>query len=294
MKIDLEQVQTDDGLILHGALRRPESGASTTGADLVIMHHGVGGNFYNPHFFDAMGERLLTSGCAVLRVNNRGHDLAYNSPAGRLGAAFESVDDCRRDWTAWLDHATNLGFDRIALWGHSLGAVKTIYFLATGGDPRVVWAIATSPPQFSYSDYMARPDGHLFAAYFEQAKRLVAEGQPDAVFPVTIPTTVLLAAKTYLDKYGPEERFDIAKHLPNVRVPILVTIGTKEGAGPESPDRFSFLGLADRISALTERHSNLSFQHIEGADHFYTGVTDPLWSVIDNWLAARASLATAG
>ena len=41
------------------------------------MHHGVGGNFYNPSL-DAVGDRLLAEGVAVLRVNNRGHDIAYN------------------------------------------------------------------------------------------------------------------------------------------------------------------------------------------------------------------------
>jgi len=294
MQIELERIQTEDDMFLHGALRRPAVGAaSQLGADVVIMHHGVGGNFYNPHFFDPLGDHLLDAGCAILRVNNRGHDLAYNSPKGRLGAAFESVDDCRKDWKAWIDHAVSLGFQRIALWGHSLGAVKTIYFLATDGDPRVVWAIATSPPQFSYSDYVSRPDGHLFTAYFDEAKRLVAEGKPDSVFPVTIPTNVLLAAKTYLDKYGPEERFDIVKLLPDVRVPILVTIGAKEGEGPESPDRFSFLDLADRISGLARTQDNLTFSHIKGADHFYTGVTDDLWGAIHSWLTSRASMAAA-
>src|SRR5262245_10701786 len=53
MQIELERVQTGDGITLHGALRRPDAaGASTNGADLVILHHGVGGNFYNLHFFD--------------------------------------------------------------------------------------------------------------------------------------------------------------------------------------------------------------------------------------------------
>lgn len=292
MQIDLERVQTEDGVLLHGALRRP-SAASPPAAEVMIMHHGVGGNFYNQHFFDTLGDRLLEAGIAVLRVNNRGHDLAYNSPAGRLGAAFEAVDDCRKDWQAWIDHAASLGFHRIALWGHSLGAVKTIYYLASGGDPRVVWAIATSPPQFSYSDYMSRPDAHLFKAYYDEARRLVDAGQPEAVFPVTIPTSVLLTAKTYLDKYGPEERFDIVKHLPNVRVPMLVTIGTKEGAGPESPDRFSFLGLADRVHALSNQHPRLSFAHIQDADHFYTGVTDRLWGAIDQWILTSATMSAA-
>ena len=104
----------------------------------MILHHGVGGNFYNPGFIDRMADQFLERGCAVLRVNNRGHDLAYNSPAGRLGSAFETVDDCRHDWTAWTDLAAKREYGRIGVWGHSLGAVKTIYSLAVQGDERIV------------------------------------------------------------------------------------------------------------------------------------------------------------
>ena len=283
MQVDLVRCQTPDGLRLEGALRMPANGISAADADVVILHHGVGGNFYNAHFFEVMTERLLDLGYAVLRVNNRGHDLAYNSPVGRLGAAFESVDDCRVDFTAWLDLAAEKGLTRAALWGHSLGAVKTIYFLASQGDPRVQWAIATSPPQFSYSDYMSRPDSHLFKAYFDEATRLAESGHPDAVFPVTIPTNVILAAKTYLDKYGPEERFDIVKLLPSVNIPVLLTIGTNEGATMESPDRFSFLGLAGQVTSLAAKRPSLTFEHIAGADHFYTGVTDDLWAAVNRW-----------
>jgi hypothetical protein len=53
---------------LDGALRTPETGRqSRLGLDLVICHHGVGGNFYNPYFFDDLGSLLLAQGCAVLR-----------------------------------------------------------------------------------------------------------------------------------------------------------------------------------------------------------------------------------
>ena len=48
----------------------------------------------------------------------------------RLGAAYETVDDCRFDllaWVAWLRQHVG---PRVALAGHSLGAVKCLYAAA--------------------------------------------------------------------------------------------------------------------------------------------------------------------
>jgi pimeloyl-ACP methyl ester carboxylesterase len=286
MNVELVRTVAADGVRLAGMLRQPAvGGASRLPVDVVIMHHGVGGNFYNEYFQDQMADALLERGCAVLRVNNRGHDLAYNSPAGRLGAAFEVVNDCRHDWTAWIDLAEARGYQRIGLWGHSLGAVKTIYFLATQGDPRVARAIASSPPRFSYSAYLARPDRAAFLADYERARQMLDQGAPNDLLAVDIPTSVVLAARTYVDKYGPEERYDILKHLPNVAVPLLVTIGGEEGARPDSADRFPFGGLADQVVALAGRVPTLTFALIPGADHFYTGQTEALWAAVERWLA---------
>jgi pimeloyl-ACP methyl ester carboxylesterase len=286
MNVELVRTHAADGVRLDGALREPAAaGASRLPVDVVIMHHGVGGNFYNEHFFEPVGQALLERGCAVLRVNNRGHDLAYNSPAGRLGAAFEIVDDCRRDWTAWLDFAAARGYRRIGVWGHSLGAVKTIYFLAVQGDPRVACAVASSPPRFSYSAYTARPDRDAFLACYDRARQMLDEGRPHDPLAVDIPTSVVLTAHTYMDKYGPDARYDILAHLPNVPIPLLVTIGGEEGARPDSADRFPFGGLADQVAALSDRVPNLTFELVSGADHFYTGVTDSLWVAVERWLA---------
>src|SRR5205814_8068405 len=109
-------------------------------------------------------------------------DLAYNSPAGRLGSAFETVDDCRDDWRAWTDLAERRGYARIGLWGHSLGAVKTIYSLAAEGDDRIVRAIARPPPRFSYPAFLAQAGHAVFVEYFAQAQRLIEAGTPDALF----------------------------------------------------------------------------------------------------------------
>jgi hypothetical protein len=112
--VDLVSVETEDGVHLDGALRRPVSNSPTLGLDLVICHHGVGGNLDRPNVFDAVGDDLLRAGCAVLRVNSRGHDTAFPTPSGSLGSAFEIVDGCRHDWNAWLDFAERGGYRHVA------------------------------------------------------------------------------------------------------------------------------------------------------------------------------------
>ena len=285
MQVELVRVTTTDGVRLEGVRRQPYTDdASTLPIDVVILHHGVGGNFYNPGFIDVMAERFLERGCAVLRVNNRGHDLAYNSPSGRNGSAFEHLDDCRHDWAAWTDLAEARGYSRIGLWGHSLGAVKTIYSLATQPDPRIVRAIASSPPRFSYSSFLSQAEPKVFADYFAQAQRLIEAGTPDALFSASVPTALLMTARIYVEKYGPDERYDVLKHLPNVQTPMLVTVGGEEGVHPDRPDRFGFGGLANNLASLAEAQSNLTFALIPGADHQYTNRTDQLWAAAATWL----------
>lgn len=287
MIVELMSTETPDGVTLDGTLRTPAAGAaSDLPVDIFIMHHGVGGAFYRASFFEDMAEALLARGCAVLRANNRGHDLAYNTrtPLGRLGAAFETLDHCRLDWTAWIDFATARGFGRIGVWGHSLGAVKTIYALARDDDKRIARAIASSPPRFSHSAYLARPDGALFAASVEKAQRLLDAGDTATAFPIDIPTSALMSARTFFEKYGADERYDILKLLPEVRRPLLVTVGALEGREGQ-PDRFAFGGLAARLDDLARTSGTFAFDEIADADHYYAGVTDRLWAAVDGWLS---------
>ena len=284
MLVDLVTVKAADGVSLDGVLRLPDIEAELSlPVDIVIVHHGVGGNFYRESFQDLIAEKFLERGCAVLRVNNRGHDLAYNAPPPhrRIGAAFENVDDCRLDWKSWIDYAEHRGFSNICVWGHSLGAVKNIYYLATENDARIARAISTSPPRFSYSAYNAHADGHLFATTVKEGQALIDAGKPDAIFAIEIPTSAIMTPKTFFDKYGPEERYDILKLLAKTKTPLLVTVGGLEGQ-PKNPDRFAFQGLSDKISAMAK--GNIAHRLVDGADHSYSGVTDKLWQAFEGWM----------
>jgi dienelactone hydrolase len=286
VNVDLVSVETDDGVLLDGVLRRPASNsAARLGVDLVICHHGAGGNFYRrlgP--FAAVGDDLLSAGCAVLRVNNRGHDTAFPAPGGSLGAAFEVVDDCRHDWKAWLGFAERSGYQRVALWGASLGAVKTIYYLAQVPDQRVVCAIASSPPRFSYSMFLGSGSGAQFKEDFGRATQLIERGEPDTIIEVSVPPPPLaglgrfwFSARSYVDKFGPEDRYDFFKHLPFVQVPLLLTLGSLE-------DTLTFQTLSDRGPSLHDEFPHVQFVTVDGADHAYSNRTTELSETIRRWL----------
>jgi pimeloyl-ACP methyl ester carboxylesterase len=288
MDVQLVNVETNDGVRLDGYLRAPTpSSASTARAvDVVICHHGVGSNFYAPSFFDAIGDELVANGTAVLRVNNRGHDQAYQLQQRRLGAAYEVIDDCRKDFSAWLDFAAARAFRRIAIWGHSLGAVKTVYFLSVAHDPRVLCAVASSPPRFDHQAYLASPNGgSRFQADIDRAQSLLAAGQPEALFEALIPQQRAFSARTFLDKYGPNAPYDYFAHLPKTAIPLLLTLGSLER------EDISFAPLASRGPTMSAEWPNVSYALIDGADHSYTTRTERLWQIASAWLKRVAALA---
>src|SRR5437879_2203100 len=108
MLVDLVQTTTRDGVRLDGAYRTPpRPGPGPPPVDGVCFVHGTGGCFYTSTLFDQFADRFLELGCAVLRVNTRGHDIISTAatPRGgvRAGAAYEVVDECRHDLAAWVD-----------------------------------------------------------------------------------------------------------------------------------------------------------------------------------------------
>lgn len=282
--VEIVSVDTADGIRLEGSLRRAE-GAASLGLDCLIMHHGFSGNFYRAGFFDQLSERFAGAGVAVLRVNSRGHDFAYPLAKGPLGASYEVIDDCRYDWRAWLDFAAAQGYRRIGLWGQSLGAVKTVYYLAREQDARVVAAVTSSPPRFSFEETQQAEQGAALRAEVERAQRMVAEGKGDAMLePQTPPGFRLSSARTFLDKWGPGEANNVLRLLPEVRVPILVTVGGLEGQTPQSSDWLQFGNFASQLEALAASTPNVTFKPIEGANHAYAGRVEALWDAASSFL----------
>ena len=281
---ELINVTTRDGKRLDGMFSKPApESASRLAVDVMVLHHGVADNFYGPGIYDDFVDGLLEMGCAVLRVNNRGHDPVGQVVADdlrlRLGAAYEIVDECRFDWEAWVDFAQACGYSRVGLWGHSLGGVKSIYYMALQPDPRVNRVVAASPPVFSHSAYLQMAEGAEFESVLSQAQRYVDDGHPKTLMEVLQPYPLVIAAEVFVDKYGPHERYNILNHIPQVKVPILMTLGTQE---PEA--MMAFRDLPREMQRLSKVKEDLAFELIPGGDHYYTHQREYVWSVVSHWL----------
>jgi pimeloyl-ACP methyl ester carboxylesterase len=220
MIVDLVHTQTRDGVRLDGVYLAPQGADTEYPIDAVCLIHGTGGNFYGSTLFDALAEHFLTRGCGVLRVNTRGHDgisTAVTVQGGRrLGAAYEIVDDCRHDVAAWLDWLRQRAGPRIGLLGHSLGAVKCLYALTSPPSPEAACLIAVSPPRLSYSWFCENPQGPEFLQTYQRAERLLQQGQPTALLDVKLPLPFAITAAGYVEKYGPEERYNYLKFAAGV------------------------------------------------------------------------------
>ena len=318
MICDLVRTVTADGLRLDGAWHSPgflafsarqgQAAAAVAGAvatstaaggtststatsadrslpvDTLICLHGVGSNFYGSSLYEALTPAWLAAGLNVLWVNTRGHDLAYGAALrlGRrwMGAAFETVDDCRLDVAAWIELAKSRGAQRIGLVGHSLGGIKAVYSQANEPNPSVARLIALSPPRLSYLFFKNDPNGAAFFDAITTAQKHLDEGKHDTIIRVQYPFPLLITAGGYVEKYGPAERYNIVNHVSRLVCPSLFAYGELE----IESGAVSFAGVPDALRAAARPDQSLAVAVIPAADHNYSRAAAALSAKIAEWL----------
>jgi pimeloyl-ACP methyl ester carboxylesterase len=284
--VELVQVRTADGVRLDGALAVPKSAGLERKAnvDAALTIHGTGSNFYSSTVFDGLTPKLLADGIAVLRVNTRGHDVISTAAtlAGprRLGSSLEQVDDCRHDLAAWLEFLASRGYQSVALVGHSLGAIKAVYFAAHVAHPAVKRLVAISPPRLSYTDYLESERRDEFKAHCDTARDHVAAGRGETLIEIRTPLPFLVSAASFVDKYGPEEKYNILRQIGQIGVPSLFVFGGIE------LEEVNFRGMPEAIASSAATGQNLNVVTVAGANHIYTGQIEELSYKLRAWLSA--------
>jgi pimeloyl-ACP methyl ester carboxylesterase len=86
-----------------------------------------------------------------------------------------------------------------------------------------------------------------------------------------------ITAAGYVEKYGPDERYNYLRFLDKIDCPVLMTFGEKEVADHiafrQAPEDVAQAAPAARVTVVS------------GADHFYTSVRADLFKRIESWLA---------
>lgn len=283
MLVDLVRTITADGLRLDGALLAPTGETGQVPFDAVICLHGVGSSFYSTNLMEKIAPDLQSLGLQVLWANTRGHDLVYtayvNTRAKRQGAAYEIVDEGRIDIAAWAKFLSERGWSRIVLFGHSLGAIKSVYTLSHETLPEIRALVAASPPRLSYAAFMAA-GARGFAEAMHRAEELVAAGQSEELIEVSFPYPLLIAAGAYVDKYGRAERYNMFRFADRLPCPTLFVYGEEE----LQTGGIAFAGLPAALAELRRPDQTLDVATIPGANHMYAGVQEKLAEVVCQWL----------
>ena len=101
-------------------------------------------------------------------------------------------------------------------------------------------------------------------------------GRPTALLDVQLPLPFVITAAGYVEKYGPDERYNYLNFIASVRCRTLITLGELEVA-----DNMAFRGAAEALAELRRVPSVVT---IPQADHFYTKARAELIACIDRWL----------
>ncbi len=287
----LVEVQTTDGLRLNGFW---QTACDENATDLSsrpfawIVVHGVAGNFYNSSLLGTLSESLLQIGHDALRINTRGRDpIAYIATGGgntRMGAAYEMIADSRFDLAAWIDWMRNLGYQRIGLLGHSLGAIKVALMASEDQASPVDALICLSPPRLVPEILRGDPKyARRYSEDLEAAHLLVADGKPESLLSIRFPQPMLISAATFLDKYGRVDPYDYMKMASEIQLPTLWCFGAEEVEGP----RASFRQCDVALRSVIEGTLNHTLRVIPNADHAYTRARSDLKSTVCQWIAEK-------
>lgn len=270
METSLVRVTTPDGIELQGLNYR---GIGRAAHAAVVHLHGTWGNFYGNPFIDHFARFYPRHGYSFLTVNTRGHDA---------GAITERFELCAIDITTWLGFARQLGYDRIILQGHSLGALKVIYYLNLPTHAVDIHAIVLLSPfdiiAFYCSNDLSNRTNRLNRA------REIAQNDPDAILPGDTWDAWLLSAGTYLDLVDFNTRADIfpfrvgslvGTALSVVSVPTFAAIGSNDFAAyPSGADEFELL----------QQLPNVNAKLIDGAPHNFANHETDLLKHLAEWL----------
>ena len=278
---ELCRTATRDGLMLDGVLQSPAALDPEFFSFLIV--HGTGSNFYAPGILESFATNAVDAGHVALRVNTRGHDqqcsIASTTRSVSGGACFERVSDCVLDIAAWTEFLVERGCSKIVLVGHSMGGVKAVYSQAQQAAPNVEAIACLSPPRFSHQHWMNHPQADAFRESYAQASHLIEQGHGQQMIFARQPLPLQVSAEGFVDKYGPADNYDLAKLVPNLRVPLYVAVGEQTvQASPAFDSWPTLFDAADFSSAV-------KFAVVPGADMNYSNNPSEPFARILNWVS---------
>ncbi len=116
------------------------------------------------------------------------------------------------------------------------------------------------------------------------ARGRVEAGKAEALLDVGLPLPFVTTAGGYVEKDGPDERYNYLRFVADAPCPVLVTLG-----GVEAESNMAFRQAAEALREPAVRHGRLRTTVVAGADHIYSGTRGELIGRVIDWLRAPSA-----
>ena len=266
---------TEDKVTLNALLFAPA--APTKSA--VVYVPGMTGGFIGINDYAPMAARLNAAGYALMLPNMR--------TAGLHGMLYARFADYVTDIAAAMATAKSRGFERIALFGTSLGGPRVINYWRKTHDPAVMALGFVASIKSPYLEAQIRFDAKKkaeFDAHLAKCRELIKAGRGSDIltykdwFPGR---DLVLAAHVYIDFFGTLEESDasMVKFGAEVTLPAAVVHGTKDDLAlpPNGQAIYDSLTQAPKRDLIW----------VEGGGHFLTPgpVAEGYGKAVADWVA---------
>lgn len=257
-------LKAEDGFSLYGAWYAPANAQTA-----LLLIHGFCSNFYRTPLRD-VAEYLAARGYASLVLNTRGHDRLANTegPQPAEGSYVERISESPRDINTGLNWLRGQGYSRLLLGGHSLGALKSIHYLANNPSLDIRGLISCSCPFWGFTESAER------IRTLQKAREMHAEGRSYELI-YDNDGNVLGSPAMILDR---AENYEAFKPQPNAG---RITCRALYLAGDAEPE--SFRQTAEECKQTGGEHATMKI--IAGADHVYTDREQEVAQAVEAWLA---------
>lgn len=251
----------------------------------VICIHGMCGSIVDNYFATVWGKILSKEEIGFIYEHNRGHNIENDivmedGNFKRCGCMYEIFEESIYDIDLAIKTATELGYKRIVLLGHSYGCNKVIYYYYKK-NPKISGIIFASAPDMIGSHHIAQSD---YKDLLLEAKKNIDEGNIDKLLHKKIENYIYMSSKTYYNWYNENSNLNNLpvienperwKQLESIECPILTFSGS---------DDEEYYQHLDLVKEKAIHCSNFEYHIINNTGHTYNGKEEKVANIIKSWI----------
>ena len=236
---------------LYTSKAKYKSKSEAKSKSVIILCHALANDKSERGKLDRVAEKLNSSGYNVLAFDFSG---CGESDDDTLTIEKE-VDDLR----SAIVFVKSLGFEKIGLFGHSVGALVSLKAYDSEIKTMVLWSAITNKIRYKWEDKLSKEQLKEI-----EEKRYFTRTRKNAIRTVY-----------HIDKQMLIERESVNQKqlLKNISCPVLIIQGTKDTSVP----------IEDSKNAIKLLSKESKLAIVENADHDFTEHVDELVKLTNDW-----------